>query len=45
MRRLRALVAFFDRYARLAGENCCAGRSWVRLDRSLCTRDPDSWRA
>jgi hypothetical protein len=43
MRRLRAALAFVDRYITLAGRNCCAGRSWAKLDKSLCARDPDNW--
>jgi hypothetical protein len=38
MRRLRSLIAFVDRYVVLAGRSCCAGRSWVSLDRSLARR-------
>jgi hypothetical protein len=41
MRRLRAVIAFVDRYLTLAGRNCCAGRSWASLDRSLARRTRD----
>jgi hypothetical protein len=29
------MIGWADRYATLAGRACCAGRSWVGLDRSL----------
>jgi len=35
------MIAFVDRYVRLAGRSCCAGRSWVSLDRSLARRTKD----
>jgi hypothetical protein len=38
MRRLRSMIAWVDRYVLLAGRNCCAGRSWTGLDRSLARR-------
>jgi hypothetical protein len=38
MPRLRATVGWVDRYASMAGRACCAGRSWVGLDRSLARR-------
>jgi hypothetical protein len=38
MRRLRAIFQWVDRYLRLAGRNCCAGRSREGLDRSLARR-------
>jgi hypothetical protein len=38
MRRLRALFAWIDRHLLLGGRNCCAGRSWEGLDRSLARR-------
>jgi hypothetical protein len=38
MRRLRAMLAWINRYVFLAGRNCCAGRSWVGLNRSLDRR-------
>ncbi len=41
MKRLRSVIAFFDRYVTLAGRSCCAGRSWVSLDRSLARRAKD----
>jgi hypothetical protein len=41
VRRLRSLIAFVDRYVVLAGRNCCAGRSWTSLDRSLARRTKD----
>jgi hypothetical protein len=31
-------MGFVNRYVSLAGRNCCAGRSWVGLDRSLARR-------
>jgi len=42
VKRLRALLAFADRYITLAGRSCCAGRSWVSLDRSLARRSKDA---
>ncbi len=42
MRLLRSTVKFLDRYVTLAGKNCCAGRSWTMLDRSLTRRTKDS---
>jgi hypothetical protein len=41
MGRLRAIIAFIDRYVVLAGKNCCAGRSWTSLDRSVARRAKD----
>jgi hypothetical protein len=38
MRRLRAIFAWVDRYLLLSGRNCCAGRSWEGLERSLARR-------
>jgi hypothetical protein len=35
MRRIRAMFAWINRYVFLAGRNCCAGRSWVGLNRTL----------
>jgi hypothetical protein len=42
MKLLRSTVRFLDRYVTLAGKNCCPGRSWVKLDRSLARRTKDS---
>jgi hypothetical protein len=44
MRRLRSAIGFVDRWVTLAGKNCCAGRSWCRLDRSLAKRAPETRR-
>jgi hypothetical protein len=43
MRWLRSTLGFLDRYVTLAGRNCCAGRSWCKLDRTLARHadDPD----
>jgi hypothetical protein len=32
------MIGFVNRYLDLAGRSCCAGRSWVGLDRSLARR-------
>jgi hypothetical protein len=32
------MFGFVNRYVTLAGRSCCAGRSWVGLDRSLKRR-------
>ncbi len=32
------MIGFVNRYAVIAGRTCCAGRSWVGLDRSLARR-------
>jgi hypothetical protein len=32
------MIGFVNRYVYLAGRSCCAGRSWVGLDRSLARR-------
>ena len=32
------MFAWMNRYACMAGRSCCAGRSWVGLDRSLARR-------
>jgi hypothetical protein len=42
MRFLRSTVRFLDRYVTLAGKNCCSGRSWTMLNRSLARRTKDS---
>jgi hypothetical protein len=42
MRLLRSTVRFLDRYVTLAGKNCCSGRSWTMLNRSLARRTKDS---
>ncbi len=36
------MIGFVNRYAQMAGRTCCAGRSWVGLDRSLARRDGDT---
>jgi hypothetical protein len=36
------VLAFADRYITLAGRSCCAGRSWISLDRSLARRSKDA---
>jgi hypothetical protein len=35
------MIGFVNRYVLLAGRTCCAGRSWVGLDRSLARRSGD----
>jgi len=42
MRLLRTTARFLDRYVTLAGKNCCSGRSWTMLNRSLARRTKDS---
>jgi hypothetical protein len=42
MKRLRSTLRFLDRYVTLAGKNCCSGRSWTALNRSLARRAKDS---
>ncbi|MBV9166436.1 MAG: hypothetical protein JO321_07540 [Solirubrobacterales bacterium] len=42
MQRSRAMLSWVNRYASLAGRTCCAGRSWVGLDRSLARRQDDA---
>ena len=36
------MIGFVNRYALIAGRSCCAGRSWVSLDRSLARRAGDA---
>jgi hypothetical protein len=36
------MIGFVNRYALIAGRSCCAGRSWVSLDRSLARRAGDT---
>jgi len=40
--RTRDTLSTVDRYLKLAGRSCCAGRSWVGLDRSLARRAPET---
>jgi hypothetical protein len=42
MRFLRSTVRFLDRWVTLAGKNCCSGRSWTMLNRSLARKAKDS---
>jgi hypothetical protein len=35
MSRSKSVFGFVGRYANMAGRSCCAGRSWVGLNRSL----------
>jgi hypothetical protein len=42
MKRLRSTIRFLDRYVTLAGKNCCSGRSWTMLNRSLERRTKNS---
>jgi hypothetical protein len=38
---LRSALRFVDRYITLAGKSCCAGRSWIGLERSIERRTKD----
>lgn len=29
------MIGFVNRYVNLAGRNCCSGKSWAALDRTL----------
>jgi hypothetical protein len=40
--RARDTLSFVNRHLELAGRSCCAGRSWVGLDRSLARRAPET---
>jgi hypothetical protein len=42
MGRGREALSFVNRQVKLAGRSCCAGRSWVGLDRSLARRAPET---
>jgi hypothetical protein len=39
------VIGFVNRYVGLAGRNCCSGKSWAALDRTLdryaCECDPE----
>ncbi|HEY7197048.1 MAG TPA: hypothetical protein VH306_07665 [Gaiellaceae bacterium] len=41
VRLIRSAIALVDRYVTLAGRNCCPGRSWVKLDKSIERRAQD----